>query len=60
MAHVYEVHTSDGGVHHVETNHHHEQHDERTFASHLLDVVKGAAGGFLSATIVRYTYRGRR
>ncbi|WP_263588662.1 hypothetical protein [Sphingopyxis sp. GC21] len=60
MSHVYEVHTSDGQVHHVETDHHHDHHDERTFVSHLFDVIKGAAGGFLSATITRYVYRGRR
>lgn len=60
MSHVYEVHTSDGDVHSVTTPNHHDDHHPDTFAKHLLDVIKGAAGGFLSATVTRYVYRGRR
>lgn len=61
MGHLYEVHTSDGRSHPVETHLHHEGHDERTFANHLLDVLKGASSSVLGNVIVhRFIYRGRR
>lgn len=60
MSHFYEVHTSDGNVHEVTTPHHHDDHPPETFVKHLIDVIKGAAGGFLGGSITRYVYRGRR
>lgn len=59
MAHLYEVSTTDG-VYNVTTDKHHDDHHPETFEKHLLDIIKGAAGGFLGATITRYVYRGRR
>ena len=60
MGHIYDVHTSDGRVHQVETNNHHSDHSEATFGKHLLDVLKGAAGGFIGGSLQRFVYRGRR
>lgn len=60
MSYLYEVHTRDGNVHEVSTPHHHDEHHEDAFVKHLLDVVKGAASGFLGASITRYVYRGHR
>lgn len=61
MAHVYEVHTSDGQVRSAETPHHHDEHDNSTFAKHLLDVLKGTTAGILSNVIVnKFIYKGRR
>jgi hypothetical protein len=60
MSHVYEVKTSDGKAYDVTTPHHHQDHDAKAFLDHLLDVLKGAAGGVISGTIVHYAYKGRR
>lgn len=60
MAHLYEVQLSNGDRPTVETPNHHDDHPADAFARHLLDVLKGAAGGVISATIIRYTYKGRR
>ena len=61
MSHIYEVHTSDGRSHQVETPHHHDAHDDKTFAAHLLDVLKGATSSVIGNVVVqRFIYRGRR
>jgi hypothetical protein len=58
MAHKYEVHT-DKGTFDVTTPHHHDDHHEDTFLKHLLDVIKGAAGGVGAGMIMRYIYKGK-
>lgn len=61
MAHLYEVHTSDGRSHDVTTPHHHDDHDHKTFSQHLLDIIKGATSSVVGGVIVnRIIYKGRR
>ena len=43
--HVYEVKLTDGRAYRVETGVHHETVHEKHFMDHLVDVLKGAAGG---------------
>ena len=57
MAHVYEVKHSNGRTYDVTTNRHHSEHSEDEFARHLLDIVKGAAGGVLSGYIVHFALK---
>lgn len=58
--HLYEVHLDDGSVHDVRTPHHHDDHDDETFARHLLDVIKGAAGGVIGGLILRIIHKGHK
>lgn len=44
---VYEVRLKDGSVYHVTTPHHHDDHDEKTFKDHLLDIIKSTIAGGL-------------
>lgn len=60
MAHVYEVTTSNGERYTVTTREYHGDHHETTFRQHLLDILKGAAGGVISGSIMRFAYKGRR
>ncbi len=60
MAHLYDVQTSDGRTHPVATEHHHADYEDASFKRHLLDVLKGSAGGIISGMVVQYIYRGRR
>ena len=60
MAHLYEVATNQG-THNVTTPHHHEEHDEKTFTQHLIDVIKQSSSQIISGLVVhRITYKGRR
>lgn len=59
MAYVYEVKHSNGRTYDVTTNHHHEDHPEDAFTKHLLDVIKGAAGGVVSGYIIHYALKRR-
>lgn len=60
MAHLYEVHTGDGNIHHVETDNHHDNHDAPTFERHLIDIIKMMAGGVATVVVTKILYRGRR
>lgn len=60
MAHVYEVATNQGNFD-VNTPHHHGDHDDKTFAQHLLDVIKQSGAQIVAGLVVhRFTYKGRR
>lgn len=57
MANKYEVTLSNGKVYTVTTNEHHTTKTD--FESHLLDVIKGAAGGIIAAVVSHYVFKGR-
>jgi hypothetical protein len=60
MAHAYEVHTSDGQSYDVTVQEHHDDHPNDAFKKHLLDVIKGSVSGVISASVIRFAYKGRR
>ncbi|MEI9990117.1 MAG: hypothetical protein WDM86_08770 [Rhizomicrobium sp.] len=64
MAHVYEVHTSHGRKHQVETNHHHGDYTETEFKKILHKIIEGSASGAASGTaaalITLYIYKGKK
>ena len=58
---VYEVQLNDGRIFRdVTTEHSHQDHDDKTFKQHLLDVLKGGAGGVVSGFVVHFALKGRR
>lgn len=60
MANLYGVQTSSGKNFDVTTNKHHDDHDDKTFRDHLLDVIKGTASQVIGEVVVRYTFKGRK
>lgn len=61
MAYEYEVTLSTGEKYTVSTPHHHDDHHPDDFTKHLLDIIKGAAGGILSSVIVqRFIFKGKK
>jgi hypothetical protein len=60
MSHQYDAHLDNGDRYTVTTDKHHDDHTEDGFKRHLLDVIKGSISGVISATVVRFAYKGRK
>ncbi len=61
MPHEYHVQTSDGQSFTVTTDQHHDDHTDKGFRDHLLDVIKQAVAQIASGVFIHhYTYRGRK
>lgn len=61
MSNVYEVTVGDGQAFNVTTSHHHADHDDKTFAAHLLDVIKQSGAQIVAGMVVaRFTHKGSR
>jgi len=64
MANKYEAHTHDGKVYDVTTDHHHDDHTEDTFKTHLGRIIDGTiagtAGGIIGGVILRkFVFKGK-
>ncbi len=59
MANRYEAEHSDGQTYDVTTHRHHDDHGDKEFKDHLLDVIKSTCAGVFSGYIVRFTHKGR-
>lgn len=57
---VYEVHTDDGRRHEVETPHHHDDHDVKTWQDHMVDLLKNIAAGITVNRIEKIIFKGKR
>lgn len=60
MAYVYDATGNDGKTYTVNTAKHHDDHDDKTFRAHLLDVIKGTISGVVASHITHYRFKGRR
>ena len=57
---VYDVHLDNGRKHEVETPHHHDDHDAKTWQNHMVDLLKNVAAGGTVNRNEKNVFKGRR